>query len=74
MGLFFRKKQEIHSYDRESQRPVIRASICTGERTAGFQDIRTGKITEVMLIRTPADLERFRQLYGIAEDEIRTEY
>ena len=74
VGLFFRKKQEIYSYDRESQRPVIRASICTGERTAGFQDIRTGKITEVMLIRTPADLERFRQLYGIAEDEIRTEY
>lgn len=72
--MLFRKKQEVRTYDPAVQRPVIRASICTGERTAGFQDIRTGKITEVMLIRTPADLERFRQLYGIAEDEIRTEY
>lgn len=72
--MFFRKKQEIHSYDKENQQPVIRASICTGEKVAGFRDIRTGKITEVMLIRTPADLERFRQLYGIGEDEIRTEY
>ena len=73
-GMFFKKKPETQSYDKENQKPVIRASICTGERTAGFQDIRTGKITEVMLIRTPADLERFRQLYGIGADEIRTEY
>lgn len=72
--MFFRKKQEVHSYDKGSQQPVIRASICTGEKVAGFRDVRTGKITEVMLIRTPADLERFRQLYSIGEDEIRTEY
>ena len=72
--MFFRKKQEIHSYDKGGQQPGIRASICTGEKVAGFRDIRTGKITEVMLIRTSADLERFRQLYGIGEDEIRTEY
>ena len=25
-------------------KPVIRASICTGEEVAGFKDIRTGKI------------------------------
>ena len=72
--MLFRKKQEMHIYNRETQRPVIRASICTGEKIAGFQDIRTGKITEVMLIRTPADLEQFRRLYGIGEDKIHTEY
>ena len=72
--MLFRKKQEMHIYNRETQRPVIHASICTGERVAGFQDIRTGKITEVMLIRTPADLEQFRRLYGIGEDKIHTEY
>ena len=70
--------QKSHQYDGgnqgQIQQPVIRASICTGEKVTGFRDIRTGKITEVMLIRTPADLERFRQLYGIGEDEIRTEY
>ena len=31
-------------------KPVIRASICTGEEVAGFKDIRTGKIEEIMLI------------------------
>lgn len=72
--MLFRKKQETYIYNRETQRPVIHASICTGERVAGFQDIRTGKFTEVMLIRTPADLEQFRRLYGIGEDKIHTEY
>lgn len=72
--MLFRKKQETHIYNRETQRPVIHASICTVERVAGFQDISTGKFTEVMLIRTPADLEQFRQLYDIDEREIHTEY
>lgn len=54
--------------------PVIRSSICTGEKAAGFQDIHTGKFTEIMLIRTPSDLEEFRRLYGIDEREISTQY
>ena len=74
VGLFFRKKQEIHSYDRESQRPVIRASICTGERTAGFRNLQTGKFTEVMLVRSEEDLREFRRLYGLGDGEISTEY
>lgn len=72
--MFFRKKQETRTYDREHQKPVIRSSICTGEKVAGFQDARTGKFTDVMLIRTPGDLEEFRRLYGIGEDEISTQY
>ena len=72
--MFFRKKQEIHSYDRESQRPVIRASICTGERTAGFRNLQTGKFTEVMLVRSEEDLREFRRLYGLGDGEISTEY
>ena len=34
--MFFRKKQETRTYDRETQEPVIHASICTGEKVAGF--------------------------------------
>ena len=49
MGLF-KKKTEKKTYDREYMKPVIRASICTGEEVAGFKDIRTGKIEEIMLI------------------------
>lgn len=72
--MFFKKKQEKRSYDKENQKPVIRSSICIGEKAAGFQDIHTGKFTEIMLIRTPGDLEEFRRLYGIDEREISTQY
>ena len=72
--MFFKKKQEPRTYDKKNQKPVIRSSICTGEKTAGFQDICTGKFTEVMLIRTPSDLEEFCRLYGIGESEISTQY
>lgn len=72
--MFFQKKLETRTYDKENQKPVIRSSICTGEKVAGFQDIRTGKFTEVMLIRTSGDLEEFRRLYGIGERAISTQY
>ena len=49
MGIF-KKKIVKKTYDREHMKPVIRASICTGEEVAGFKDIRTGKIEEIMLI------------------------
>lgn len=47
---------------------------CTGEKAAGFQDIRTGKFTEIMLIRTSGDLEEFRRLCGIGESGISAQY
>lgn len=72
--MLFRKKQEVRTYDPAVQRPVIRASICTGERTAGFRNLQTGKFTEVMLVRTEADLREFRRLYGLGDGEIATEY
>ncbi|MBM6926113.1 aspartate dehydrogenase [Pseudoflavonifractor phocaeensis] len=72
--MIFKKKQERQAYDKNIQKPMIRSSICTGEKVAGFQDMRTGKFTEIMLIRTPADLDEFRRLYGIGEREISTQY
>lgn len=73
-GMFFRKKWEIRTYDQETQAPVIHASICTGGDGGGFWDLRTGRFTEIMLIHTPRDPEKFRRLYGIGEDEISTQY
>lgn len=67
------KENREKTYDREHMKPVIRASICTGEEVAGFKDIRTGKIEEIMLIRSPEDLERFKEIYEITE-EIAKEY
>ena len=72
MGLF-KKKSVRKSYDKENMRPVIRANICTGEQIAGFKDIQTGKMEEIMLIKCPQDLEYFKSIYGITE-EIPKEY
>jgi len=72
MGLF-KKKFVAKSYDNENMKPVIKASICNGEQVAGFKDMNTGKIEEVILIKTPEDLESFKNMYGINE-EITKEY
>ena len=72
MGLF-KKKCAEQSYDIDICLPVIRSSICSGEQVAGFKDIHTGKMEEVMLIKNSADLDQFRAMYGI-EGEITKEY
>lgn len=72
--MLFRRKPKKQDYDRENLRPVIRASICTGEQSAGFRNIHTGKFTEYALIRTDADLREFLETYDIPPDAITTEY
>ena len=72
MGLF-KKKTVALTYDKENKKPVIKSSICNGEQVAGFKDIHTGKIEEVMLIQNQKDLEKFKEMYGINE-EIAKEY
>ena len=70
--MFGRKKETKLSYDKENETPAVKSSICTGEKTAGFIDSRTGKYRDVMLIKSSADLEEFKRLCGI--DEIKTIY
>ena len=70
----FQRKEKQGTFDRESLKPVIRSSICTGEQTAGFKNLHTGKFSEVMLIRSGRDLDEFQRTYGIADGEITTEY
>ena len=72
MGLF-KKKVLVRTYDKENKKPVIKSSICNGEQVAGFKDIRTGKIEEIMLIKNTVDLETFKAMYGLTE-EISKEY
>lgn len=59
-------------FDPETQIPIIRASICTGERVAGFKDKTTGYFTEVMLIRSAEDEREFKDAYQI--ESLETEY
>lgn len=70
----FHKKIQKETYDKENQKPVIRSSICTGEKVAGFKDIQTGKFTEVMLIRDNRDKDVFLEKYDISVAEIKTEW
>lgn len=70
----FRRKTDKETYDREELRPVVRSSICTGEKVAGFKNIHTGKFTEVMLIRDNGDMKLFLEKYDISPSEIKTEW
>ncbi|MDO5703152.1 MAG: aspartate dehydrogenase [Lachnospiraceae bacterium] len=70
MRLFQRNDTKVkrESYDAETLTPVIRASICTGEKTAGFREKETGKFHDIMLVRTDEDMLEFRTRYGIDGD------
>ena len=72
--MIFKKKVKKLVYDRKSKRPVIHASICTGERVAGFKDLHTGKFEEIMLIRNDSDLNEFMGTYNILAEEIVKEW
>jgi len=73
MGFFGRKRVAEHKeYDRENLRPVLRCSICNGERVAGFKDVHTGEFSEVAFIADDSELEAFMAEYGI--EEITKEY
>ena len=62
---FFGRKKTPSSPEAARGIPAIRCSICTGEQVAGFRHQETGRFEEVMLLRTPADLQAFREKYGI---------
>lgn len=59
-------------YDEKTQYAVVKSSICTGESVAGFRSYDNSHFTEVMLIRDPQDLERFKKIYGLTE--VKKEY
>ena len=77
MGLFGRRKthEPAHKqWDPQQQTPAIRASICTGERVAGFIQHGSGQFISVRLLQSDADLQLFRDEYGLGDREIKTIY
>ena len=74
MKLFGRrkKKEPTAHFDPETQYAVIRSSICTGEKVAGFKNRTDGHFTEVRLIRSPADEKEFKETYRV--DSLKVEY
>ena len=59
-------------FDPSKQYAVIRNSICTGEKVAGFKNFDDGHFIDVMLIRNSLDEERFMRIYGL--ESVKKEY
>lgn len=75
MPLFRSKKTSSvppYDYNPETERPIIRASICTGEQVAGFKNKTNGAFYELMLIRSEEDLTAFKKAFGL--DHVDKEY
>jgi len=69
-----RKKQTPAPYDKSGKYPVLLSSICTGEQVAGFRDMTTGRFESLMLIQDGSDYQKFLQLYGVEESEVKREW
>ena len=72
--MLFRKRRmepEI-KYDPDKQYAMIRSSICTGEKIAGFRNKEDGHFSVVMLIRSYEDELRFKEMYNL--ETVKTEY
>lgn len=67
-------KTSVPVFDPERQRPVIYSSICTGEKRAGFEDKKTGRFEEIMLICSQKDMEEFCRVCGLKEADIPVRY
>ena len=76
MGLFRKHQPEPETtvFDPAVYEPVIRASICTGEKVACMRERATGKLQELMLIRTEEDLAAFCRRYRVEAKDVRTIY
>lgn len=62
-----KKKVQTKTYDTKKQMPVLKCSICNGEQVVGFKDLESGRFEEVMCIKNSADLQTFKEMYGVSE-------
>ena len=74
MGLFSKKKTEYPKMPQGDYVPVLRCSICTGEQVLCAKECSTGHLLELMLIKSPAQLEAFCAANGISEEDIEKVY
>lgn len=74
--MFFRKREKIEQpvYPPEEYEPVIRCSICTGEQVGCMRSRSTGKLHELMLIRSAEDLDSFCRQTGAEAEKIKRVY
>ena len=69
-----KKEPAPPAYPPEEYEPVIRSSICTGEKVACMRNRQSGRMTEIMLIRSQEDMDSFCRRYQLSPDQIKTVY
>ena len=76
MGLFKKTRETppLPDFPAAEYEPVIRCSICTGEQVACMRSRSTGKLHEVMFLRSPEDLETFCRNYRVRPEDLRKVY
>lgn len=67
-----RHLKETIPFDPEKEYAVIRSSVCTGEKVAGFKNREDGHFTEVMLIRNQEEEMKFMEIYNLSS--VKKEY
>lgn len=62
-------KNQFVSQIQPDRKYVIHASICTGEKVAGYIDEK-GKFIDIMLIQKDSDVDDFCRRYNINKDSL----
>ena len=74
MGIFGKKKSAKALVVPEGCEPVLRCSICTGEQVLCLQRDGSSELEEVMLIRSPGELDEVCRASGLDPESIRKVY
>ncbi|ADU23358.1 MULTISPECIES: hypothetical protein [Ruminococcus] len=65
MGIFKKKVTKKVPEDCEGLEIKVQTSTCTGEKTIGFFDRKTGELRYKELVRTSEDIDSFYESYGL---------
>ncbi len=75
MGIFGKKKvANIPVIPKDGGEPVLRCSICTGEQVLCLQVDGSTELKEIMLIRSPGELDEVCRANGLDPQTIRKVY
>lgn len=74
MGIFRKRREKVMTYDRSRLAPAIRKSICTGEETFGFIDIRDGHFTDIQLLKDEKEKAEVLRQWAVEPDEVKILY
>ena len=74
MSLFGKKKTEYPKFPAGDFEPVLRCSICTGEQVLCARDRKTKALHELMLIKSPEELEAVCKANSIDVEKVERVY